>query len=177
MRFCQLDRIIEINEGADLTAVKCLTLSEEYLQDHFPRFPVMPGVLMLEAMFQASMWLVRQAENFEHSMVVLREAKNIKFGDFVEPGNQLVIKTVLKSMQEDSATLQVKATIGERTAVTGRLVLECFNLVDRQLGPKQTDDYSRYKFRKQFRLLCGPRFDSTGQLDVPNPLSEITAVS
>ena len=50
MRFNLIDRITELNEGQSITAVKGLSLAEEYLKDHFPRFPVMPGVLMLEAM-------------------------------------------------------------------------------------------------------------------------------
>ncbi|MFM7737804.1 MAG: beta-hydroxyacyl-ACP dehydratase, partial [Planctomycetota bacterium] len=54
MRFAQIDRIVSLIPGDSVRAVKGLALSEEYLQDHFPRFPVMPGVLMLEAIFQAS---------------------------------------------------------------------------------------------------------------------------
>ena len=64
MRFSQIDRILEMQPGERLTAVKTLSLSEEYLKDHFPRFPVLPGVLMLEAAFQAAMYLVRYQEDF-----------------------------------------------------------------------------------------------------------------
>ena len=85
IQFSQLDKIIEIEAGERITAVKYLSGKEEYLQDHFPRFPVMPGVLMLEAMFQASSWLVRYTDQFSHSTVELREAKNIKFQNFVTP--------------------------------------------------------------------------------------------
>lgn len=176
MRFNQLDRIIELTEGESLKAIKCLTLSEDYLKDHFPRFPVMPGVLMLEALFQASMWLVRHTENFQHSMVVLRETRNIKFGDFVEPGNQLQVQTKLKKLEGSEAVLQVKALINDHTAVSGRLLLERFNLVDRKLAPVDIDNYMRHKFKQKFRLLCGPRFESTGELDVPSQLAEITTV-
>jgi 3-hydroxyacyl-[acyl-carrier-protein] dehydratase len=176
MRFTQLDRIIELTEGESLKAIKCLSLSEEYLHDHFPRFPVMPGVLMLEALFQASMWLVRHTEDFQHSMVVLRETRNIKFGDFVEPGNQLQVQTNLKKLEGREAVLQVKALIGDQAAVSGRLLLERYNLVDRKLAPIDIDNFVRHKFRKQFNLLCGPRFESTGELDVPSRLAEITAV-
>ena len=153
MRFSQLDRITEIQTGKSLAAVKCLSLSEQYLHDHFPRFPVMPGVLMLEAMFQASMWMVRHRDNFARSMVVLRETKNVKFGDFVEPGRQLVIRTQVKSESEDVTVVQVKALIDERSAVSGRLTLESFNLADRQLGPAETDDYMCFRFFRHFRLL------------------------
>ena len=54
MRFTLLDRIVEVEPGKSITAVKAVSLSEEYLADHFPRFPVLPGVFMLEAMTQAS---------------------------------------------------------------------------------------------------------------------------
>ena len=59
MRFVLVDRIISQETGQSLVAVKNLSLAEEYLADHFPGFPVMPGVLMLEALTQAGAWLVR----------------------------------------------------------------------------------------------------------------------
>ena len=71
MRFTLIDRIASTSAGCPITAVKSLTMAEEYLADHFPNFPVMPGVLMLEAMTQAGAWLVRPSEDFAHSMVVL----------------------------------------------------------------------------------------------------------
>ena len=74
MRFKLLDRIVDLKPGASITAVKSLSLAEDFLADHFPLFPVMPGVFMLEAMTQASAWLIRASENFANSMVVLRES-------------------------------------------------------------------------------------------------------
>ena len=59
MRFTFVDRVMELQPGVKITTVKCLSLAEEYLADHFPRFPVMPGVLMLEAMTEAQRWLIR----------------------------------------------------------------------------------------------------------------------
>ncbi len=92
MRFSLIDRITELREGESVTAIKVLSMAEEYLADHFPRFPVMPGVMMLESMYQACAWLVRKSENFAHAMVVLREARNVKFSNFVEPGQVLVVQ-------------------------------------------------------------------------------------
>ena len=63
MRFSLIDRIVELEPGERVTATKSLTMAEEYLADHFPHFPVMPGVLMLEAMTQAGAWLVRVSED------------------------------------------------------------------------------------------------------------------
>ena len=64
MRFTLIDRIVDFQPGVRLTAMKSLTMTEEYLGDHFPNFPVMPGVLMLEAMTQAAAWLVRAERGF-----------------------------------------------------------------------------------------------------------------
>ena len=66
MRFTLLDRVVAIEPGKSITAVKSVTLAEEYLGDHFPRFPVLPGVLMLEAMTQAAAWTIRLGEDFAH---------------------------------------------------------------------------------------------------------------
>ena len=62
MRFVLIDRILDVQPGQSLVAVKNLSLAEEYLADHFPGFPVMPGVLMLEALTQAGAWLIRETE-------------------------------------------------------------------------------------------------------------------
>src|SRR5438128_7957387 len=91
MRFNLLDRIVAVELGRTLRAVKNLTLGEEYLADHFPTFPVMPGVLMLQTLVEAGAWLLRLSEDFRHSVIVLREAKNIKYGNFMEPGRQLQV--------------------------------------------------------------------------------------
>jgi len=154
MRFSQLDKIRNIELGKSISAVKCLSLSEEYLRDHFPRFPVMPGVLMLEAMFQASMWLVRATENFEKSTVVLREAKSLKFQGFVQPGNSLEIFCQIKSSQQGLTSLKVSGDIDGKTATSGRMVIESYNLAERFGLDQATDDYRRMQFRMRFRNLC-----------------------
>jgi len=83
-----LDRICSFEAGKQLTAVKNVSLAEEYLADHFPEFPVLPGVFMLEAATQAGAWLVRLSENYAHSIVVLHEARAVKYADFVTPGHR-----------------------------------------------------------------------------------------
>ena len=80
MRFTLIDHVVELELGKKIVAVKNLSMAEEYLADHFPGFPVMPGVLMLEAMTQAGAWLVRASEDFAHSMVVLKQVGNVKYG-------------------------------------------------------------------------------------------------
>src|SRR5579872_5762379 len=95
MRFNLLDRIVEVRPGEALRAVKNLTLGEEYLADHFPGFPVMPGVLMLQTLVEAGAWLLRLTDDYRHSVVALRETRNVKYGTFMEPGRQMRISVDL----------------------------------------------------------------------------------
>jgi len=157
MRFTLLDRVTAIEPGKSITAIKTLTLSEEYLADHFPRFPVMPGVLMLEAMTQAAAWTIRVAEDFAHSIVVLRSAKNVKYGDFVEPGRVLTVTAEVLSQDETTTKVKASGTVssasGERTSLTARLVLERYNLADRQPHGEAVDARVRAEMRKLWAVL------------------------
>jgi len=157
MRFSQIDRIIELVPGEKLVAIKTLSLAEDYLQDHFPRFPVMPGVLMLEAMFQAGMWLIYATDEFRHSSVVLKESRQVKFADFVEPGSQLRVIANWKKTEEDRVVMQTEGLINDGVAVRGRLILEHFNLADRGLAVPEIDEYLIQERFKQFRRLQDPR--------------------
>jgi 3-hydroxyacyl-[acyl-carrier-protein] dehydratase len=153
MRFRQLDQIAELTPGARITAKRTLSEDEGYFRDHFPNFPVMPGVLTLEAMFQACSWLVRDTEDFAHSMVVLKEAVNVKFGGFVRPGQTLTVTAAIKSRAEDLTALVVSADVGSKTVAGGRMVLECFNLADRYPSRAASDAKLRRDMRAEFGRL------------------------
>jgi 3-hydroxyacyl-[acyl-carrier-protein] dehydratase len=139
MRFVLIDRITELNRGQSLVAVKNLSLAEEYLADHFPGFPVMPGVLMLEALTQAGAWLIRDMEDFAHSVIVLKQAKTIKYGSFVEPGRQLQLRVDLVTHGETETTFKGVGTIDGQEMVKGRITLTRYNLRDREPGLHSTD--------------------------------------
>jgi 3-hydroxyacyl-[acyl-carrier-protein] dehydratase len=130
MRFWLLDRICSIEHDVELTAVKNVSLAEEYLADHFPEFPVLPGVFMLEAATQAAAWLVRLSENYAHSMVVLEEARSVKFTDFVTPGNALRIKVEQLKREGALVSFKFQGDVDDRVCVSGRLTLQCSNLAD-----------------------------------------------
>lgn len=153
MRFSLLDQITELEPGVRISAVKRLNADADYLKDHFPRFPVMPGVLMLEAMYQASAWLVRQSEGFQHSMVVLKEARNIKYAGFVTPGKELRVSAEIIKQDQTLTTLKAQGTIDGTIAVHGRLVLERFNLAERYSHREHTDPYLRRELRETLRGL------------------------
>src|SRR4051794_24817687 len=139
MRFVLVDRILDLNRGKSLVAVKNLSLAEEYLADHFPGFPVMPGVLMLEALTQAGAWLVRDMEDFAHSIVLLKQAKTIKYGSFVEPGRQLTLRIELVSQDEKECSFKGVGVIDGQEMVKGRFTLTRYNLRDRDPELHATD--------------------------------------
>lgn len=153
MRFTFVDQILEVVPGERITTVKNLTLAEEYLDDHFPRFPVMPGVLMLETMTQASAWLVRITDDFAHSMVTLQEARNIKYARFVRPGEALTINATIKKRSEHDTTLQVEGSVAGELAVSGRLTLDHYNLAATRPALAITDTELKAKLRQQLALV------------------------
>ena len=156
MRFKLLDRIIDLKPGASITAVKGLVLSEDYLADHFPQFPVMPGVFMLEAMTQASAWLIRASEDFKHSMVLLREARNLKYADFVAPGQTLTVTAELLSQDERHTKLKVHGTVDGKLNVSGRLSMVRYNLADGNPARASADAHVLRQMRLQFAVLYRP---------------------
>jgi 3-hydroxyacyl-[acyl-carrier-protein] dehydratase len=163
MRFWLLDAIRSYESGVQLTATKNVTLTEEYLGDHFPEFPVLPGVFMLEAATQASAWLLRLSEDFAHSIICLKEAKNIKYAGFVPPGHTLTVRVSVVKRDERFATFKVEGQIGDRSTLSGRLVLERYNLGDRDPNQREIDRQLKQHFRRVANLLL------PGQAAVPTP--------
>ncbi len=155
MRFNLVDRIDEVQPGRLLRAVKNLTLGEEYLADHFPTFPVMPGVLMLQALVEAGAWLLRLTDDYRSSVIVLREAKNVKYGTFMEPGKQLRITVELTERGDGRAVFKGKGEVDGASAVSARITLGHYNLADRQAALRATDDRIVQQLRQQGELLRG----------------------
>src|SRR5436305_1772427 len=144
MRFHLIDRIVEVRPGQGLRAVKNLTLGEEYLADHFPTFPVMPGVLMLQTLVEAGAWLLRITDEFRHSVIVLREARNVKYGHFMDPGRRMTVVVELIEQSEGPegalATFKGKGEVEGTTTVSAQLKLIRYNLRDRNPALHAVDE-------------------------------------
>jgi 3-hydroxyacyl-[acyl-carrier-protein] dehydratase len=156
MRFSLIDRIDLLEPGKRITAVKNLTMAEECLADHFPQFPVMPGVLMVEAMAQAGAWLIRASEDFAHSMVVLKEVRGVKYGQFVEPGQTLEVSVEIIRQSDEETEVKARGMVAGRTTVNGRLVLSRYDLADTDPAQAPTDAVVRKEMRSLFALLYRP---------------------
>jgi 3-hydroxyacyl-[acyl-carrier-protein] dehydratase len=141
--------------GRSIHAWKNLTLGEEYLADHFPTFPVMPGVLMLQALVEAGAWLVRVTDDFRHSVIVLREAKGVKYGSFMQPGAQLRISVELAEQDGSLAHLKGKGDVDGTATVSARLTLCRYNLSDRNPDLRAMDERLIRELQARYRVLRG----------------------
>ena len=156
MYFSLIDKIDTFELGKRIVATKSLSMSEEYLQDHFPNFPVMPGVLMLEALTQASAWLIRVSEGFAHSIVVLKEARNVKYARFVQPGQTLNIVSEIVQEEGNLTTLKAEGTVEGQSNLKAKLVLCRYNLSDTDPARSLTDKKLVTEMREWFKILYRP---------------------
>jgi 3-hydroxyacyl-[acyl-carrier-protein] dehydratase len=162
MRFWLLDSIRSYEPNVSLTGIKNVALSEEYLGDHFPEFPVLPGVFMLEAATQAGAWLLRLSENFAHSIISLREARNIKYADFVQPGQTLEMTVSMIKKDDRLATLKMEGMVNGNQALSGRIVLERYNLADTDPDRRLIDEQLIKHWRRLETILRSTRAPASG---------------
>jgi 3-hydroxyacyl-[acyl-carrier-protein] dehydratase len=153
MRFILIDKVISLEAGKQITAVKNVSLSEEYLADHFPTFPVLPGVLLLEGLIESASWLVRRTENFAHSMILLEQARNVKYKSFLAPGSQIEYTIKARTIEENASSFSgVGMSEGERI-VEARFALRHFNLADNDSAMAVVDADVIESLKKRWELL------------------------
>lgn len=111
MRFTLVDKVVELEPGRRIVAIKNLSLAEEYLADHFPGFPVMPAPLILEGLAQTGGILVGHANNFEKN-VVLAKMTNAKFHRETFPGEQLTYTASLVDLNDTGARVNGTVHVG-----------------------------------------------------------------
>ena len=149
MKFNLIDQIEQLTDQR-IVAVKTVTLAEEYLADHFPTFPVLPGVMMLEAITQAAGWLMHHRTQFGKSMAVLKEAKNVKYGHFVAPGNELRVEVDYIKDTDGGASFKAVGFVEGQTALQARIELSYFNLADKQPALAHLDaklaEHTKYRW-------------------------------
>ena len=153
MRFILIDKIVSLEAGKEIKTIKNLSLAEEYLADHFPTFPVLPGVLLLEGLIESASWLVRKAENFSHSMILLQEAKNVKYKSFLAPGRQIEYTVRAKTVEENVSSFSGSGSTSEGIIVEARFVLRHFNLADKDSTMAGVDGEIIESMKQRLKLL------------------------
>ncbi len=128
MKFELIDRVIE--QGSDrIVALKNVSSAEEYLADHFPSFPVLPGVMMLETLVQAArLMLATHAKAAGNQPLVLAEVRNIRYGNMVRPGQSLRVEVTLRGESRGDTgipawDLNGVGKVDDQVAVQGRFFL------------------------------------------------------
>lgn len=112
--FLLIDRIIEIKSGEKITAIKNVTINEWFFQGHFPGKPVMPGVLIVEAMAQAGgILILEQVKEAKGKIIYFMTIDAVKFRKPVIPGDTLRFEVVPIKIKGNIAKLHGDAYVGE----------------------------------------------------------------
>lgn len=123
--FILVDRVLDYKPLEYLTAVKNVTINEPFFTGHFPENPIMPGVLMLEALAQAGAILsnlsrkAKEGHNFLHFFAGI---DNAKFKHIVTPGDQLLLKVELMNQKRDFWRIRGTAHVGDKLACSADLL-------------------------------------------------------
>lgn len=144
MRYYLIDKVTALNVGTSATAVKCATLTDEILHDHFPDFPMLPGALIVEAAAQLSGFLLEMTFNRPGEPVLralLVQIQRAKFHEPVGPGDTLQIVTTIESSRESSAQVRFEATVDGKEASHGTLTF-----VMRSIESPRVHEQRRYVY-------------------------------
>jgi len=127
--FVMVDRVVDIKDDTEITAIKNVTINEPYFTGHFPGNPVMPGVLQIEAMAQAAGLLMLRKVSSEGRVALLMSAEKVKFRRAVIPGDQLVIHVrLIKTRANKLAVVAAECRVGEELASSAELMFSVFDV-------------------------------------------------
>ena len=153
MKFGLVDRIVELTPRERIVAVKAVSLAEEYLADHFPTFPVLPGVFMLQALVESASWLVRDALDFGPTLILLHRARNVTYRSFVKPGNLLRLEVTCRRVAPTDSDFEGTGFRDQTEVVKARFSLRHLILAERSPVLAATDDRIRAEARSLFERL------------------------
>jgi len=155
LRFLFIDQILSYEQGKSAVGVKSVTMSEDFLADHFPSFPIMPGVLQVEAISQLASWLVYATKDYTVKGVIA-EIDKVKFKDPVKPGDQMTIEVNIISWDEEGVSFR------GNTKVNGKIktVLDAGRLklvpVEKLEDPQETREHFSVLIREKPRGIFSP---------------------
>jgi len=119
--FLLVDRVLSIETGKRIVALKNVTMNEPFFPGHYPGQPIMPGVLIVEAMAQLSGLLLAQTLEHTGKVAVLLSLDGVKLRRQVSPGDQLVMEAETVTANSRSATVQCRASVAGKTAAEAKI--------------------------------------------------------
>jgi 3-hydroxyacyl-[acyl-carrier-protein] dehydratase len=123
--FLLVDRVLDVEKGKSIRALKNVSINEPFFEGHFPVRPVMPGVLMLEALAQCAALLTSvtlDVESDSKTVYYFAGADAVRFKRVVEPGDQLVFDVVIDRMKAGIWKFKGRGTVGGELAVEAELM-------------------------------------------------------
>jgi len=123
--FLLVDRVLEIEKGKSIKALKNVTINEQFFNGHFPHRPVMPGVLMVEALAQAAALLAFDTLDItldDSTVFYFAGIDGVRFKRPVEPGDQLILEVTLDRMKAGIYKFKGKGFVGEELALEAELM-------------------------------------------------------
>lgn len=120
--FLLIDRVEEIVEGESVTAIKNVTYNEPFFAGHFPNEPVMPGVLIVEAMAQAGAVAILSMDEFKGKTAYFGGINKAKFKKKVVPGDTLRLEVKIEKLKKNAGIGQSTAYVGDKVAAQAELV-------------------------------------------------------
>jgi 3-hydroxyacyl-[acyl-carrier-protein] dehydratase len=136
--FLLIDRVLDIQRQKSITALKNVTINEPFFAGHFPDLPIMPGVLIVEAMAQAGgVLLLTEFDNRDEKLVLFTGIERARFRRPVVPGDQLRIEVAVKVWRGTAGRMEGKAYVGEKLVAEANV--SC-RLIDRKREKKSGDE-------------------------------------
>jgi len=135
-----LDKIIEWKIGESAKGIKNVSLSEDFFDDHFPKHPIMPGVLIVEALAQLSGLLLEATveRNYKKKVkALLSILEKVKFRNISRPGDTLVLNSEILSVHEDSGRVKTLAKVDEKVIAEAEMIFVLISFDDPELEKKR----------------------------------------
>lgn len=120
--FLLVDRILELEPGVRSVGIKNVTANEPFFMGHFPEYPVMPGVLIVEALAQTGGVALKVMDEYKDKLALFAGINNVRFKRQVKPGDQLIMTVELGQFRRGIGTCTASATVDGELACKGELM-------------------------------------------------------
>lgn len=126
MRWYWIDKFLEFESGRRAKAIKCVSLAEDYLHDHFPEYPIFPNPLVIEGMAQTGGLLVCEHNEFTEK-VILAKVPKVQFYCHARPGDTLTYEATIEYQNAEGAAVSATSHIGQRLQAEAEIVFAHLN--------------------------------------------------